>query len=330
METSTSSLPASVDQLLAIPVEDLAGLILERLHSAERIQHVRNFATSIADRYPSEDLAKVMQVVQEAWQWLESHGMIAPDGQQLGWYFVTRQGHSIGTAANLKTHLARQRDLAAVAREQIGAIREQAATQIGAAIEDARKQAQDILQHARHEAASILNLARETAKGVSFDDVQQQFRAAAAQCLTGITIWAGLSAVSILSFLCVLIGFVTWWAPAFQSQTATGQSPSSGPAIYQTVIRVAILTAIGAVTTFCLRVLRAQMHLREQNLHRQRVANSIAAFLGAASPEQRDTILARMVDAVTSFGSSGLLTDGDESMSPAKVILESMPRTLPR
>ena len=71
------------------------------------------------------------------------------------------------------------------------------------------------------------------------------------------------------------------------------------------------------------------MHLREQNLHRERVANSVAAFLGAAtSPEQRDVILARVVDAITAFGNSGLLSDNDESMSPAKLILETVPRIL--
>ena len=53
----------------------------------------------------------------------------------------------------------------------------------------------------------------------------------------------------------------------------------------------------------------------------------MAAFLGAASPEQRDIILGRVVDSITAFGSSGLLVD-DESMSPAKVVLESLPRAL--
>jgi hypothetical protein len=102
-------------------------------------------------------------------------------------------------------------------------------------------------------------------------------------------------------------------------------------AIYQTVIRVTLLTAIGAIATFCFKVLRAQMHLREQNLHRARVANTMDAFLGAASqPEQRDIILARMLDAIVAFGNSGLLTDSDESMSPAKLILESIPRFTPK
>ncbi len=69
------------------------------------------------------------------------------------------------------------------------------------------------------------------------------------------------------------------------------------------------------------------MHLREVNLHRQRVANSMAAFLGAAtSNDQRDAILARLVKAITMFGKSGLLSENDESMSPAKVIFESVSR----
>ena len=51
------------------------------------------------------------------------------------------------------------------------------------------------------------------------------------------------------------------------------------------------------------------------------------AFLGAASEAQRDMILARMVDAITAFGTSGLLVD-DESMSPMKLIVESVPKVL--
>jgi hypothetical protein len=41
------------------------------------------------------------------------------------------------------------------------------------------------------------------------------------------------------------------------------------------------------------------MHMREVNLHRQRIANSMAAFVeAAATAEQADVIFGRMVDAV--------------------------------
>jgi hypothetical protein len=54
----------------------------------------------------------------------------------------------------------------------------------------------------------------------------------------------------------------------------------------------------------------------------------MSAFLAAASLDQRDVVLGRMVDAVIEFRNSGLSWDSDESMSPAKVILESVPRAL--
>jgi hypothetical protein len=130
-----------------------------------------------------------------------------------------------------------------------------------------------------------------------------------------------------VSFVALVIGFFTRWAPTFTSNVGDPATQTMGYAIYHTAIRVTLLTAIAAVATFCLKILRAQLHLREQNLHRQRIANSMAAFLGAASPEQRDIILGRVVDSITAFGSSGLLVD-DESMSPAKVVLESLPRAL--
>lgn len=205
--------------------------------------------------------------------------------------------------------------MSATTASELAAMRERATSDINQAIEDAKKEAQ-----------SILNLARATAQGISLEDVQTQFKNAGNDCLSSIKLWASLSVSFIVVFIVALIGFLTWWEPYIR--TTTQGNSNSALIVYHTVIRVTMLTALAAVTTFCMKVLRAQLHLREQNLHRQRVANSIAAFLGAASAEQRDVILGRMVDAITAFGSSGLLSDNDDSMSPAKVILESVPRVL--
>jgi hypothetical protein len=325
------------------PVEDAAGAILEELvNSRKDREHVGNFAATVLGAAASGGMAtKWTRIIMEGFQWLQSHDMIAPT-EQAGFYFVTRQGQEIGSAANLTVWLAKQKGDREDALERA----------LSDALEKVRRAESDVvelrtraksdidqaIETAREEARSILNLARETAQGVSLDDVQRQFAQAAKDCLTGVWIWASLSVLFCGALVAAVILFLTLWEPSLQTaaqtaQTALSQSitPSdkglmSGFSVYNTVLRVTLLTAIAAMATFCLRLLRAQLHLREQNLHRRRVANSMAAFLGAtATPEQRDLILGRLAEAVTTFGNSGLLTD-DDSMSPAKVILESVQR----
>lgn len=99
--------------------------------------------------------------------------------------------------------------------------------------------------------------------------------------------------------------------------------------VYFGAIRITILTGVGAMATFCLRMLRAHMHMSQLNLHRQRIANSMAAFVESAiTPEQRDLILAQLVTSVDDFGSSGLLSKEDDSVYSPKMTIEAITRTL--
>lgn len=71
------------------------------------------------------------------------------------------------------------------------------------------------------------------------------------------------------------------------------------------------------------------MHMYQQNLHRQRVTNSMAAFVeSAVTPEQRDLILAHLVDAVAAFGCSGLLAKEDDAVYVPKMTIDSITRNI--
>ena len=95
----------------------------------------------------------------------------------------------------------------------------------------------------------------------------------------------------------------------------TGEWPV---ALYHTLLRVLVLSAIAGLAAFVFRMLRAHLHIAERNRHRIRVANSVESFVQSAlEPAQRDLILARLTDAIVSFGDSGLVKqDGDERSSP--------------
>ena len=84
--------------------------------------------------------------------------------------------------------------------------------------------------------------------------------------------WAVLSVLSIAVFLGVAIVL----------SRVTLPEQWQWHVVYYSAIRITILTAVGAAATFCLRILRAQMHMSHHNRHRQRVANSMQAFVEAA------------------------------------------------
>ena len=90
-------------------------------------------------------------------------------------------------------------------------------------------------------------------------------------------------------------------------------------ALYHTLLRVLVLSALAGAATFCFRMLRAHLHMAEKNRHRLRVANSLESFVQSAlEPQQRDLILAKLVEAIVDFGDSGLIQqDSDDRSSPA-------------
>jgi hypothetical protein len=307
---------------------DIAGAVLERLVQTKDDIHIDNFAASITGTKPNTcPRAASVLLVYEAFQFLQSQGMIGPTSQA-GSYYVTRRGREVGTAENLLGGMEFQlifRDKSSPKQTQndVAELKKQAESEISKAVEEMKNKAQSIVE----ESESILTMARKTAEGVSLFDVQKQFGEAANKCLNNIWIWSALS-LTIAVFFIFMVYRYSWNPPILQK--APSKDVVSAWVIYQTVLRITFLTALAAMATFCLKILRAQLHLREQNLHRQRVANSMTAVMGAASQEQRDMVLGRMVDAITSFGNSGLLSENDESMSPTKVILESISRAIPQ
>jgi hypothetical protein len=318
-------------------LEVLAGAVLERIAKINDDVIMGNFASSVTNWTPhSSPRPESANMIFESFQWLLSRGLIAKIPQE-GVYFVTRKGKAIGTAAKLKAELESEKllpifPITVENGYEAAKLKKEATSAVFGAIEEAKSRAKLIAEETKIEAQSILNLARETAQKVSLSDVQSQFEEAAKKSRTGIYFWGGLSLVLIAVFLYVLIAFWSWWAPQslLDDNIGSKNNVTSAFVIYHTVLRITFLTALAAIATFCLKILRAQLHLRELNLHRQRIANSMAAFLGAASQEQRDMILGRMVDAITTFGNSGLLSDNDESMSPAKIVLESISKAMPQ
>jgi hypothetical protein len=151
---------------------------------------------------------------------------------------------------------------------------------------------------------------KRTAFKVSVEAAQQQFGEAEAFYKKQVRLWASIAVLTLLGF-----GAFGWFL------LTSARPPATLDVIYFTAIRLVLLSALAAVATFCLRVFRSNLHMRAQNAHRLRVANSIAAFVEAArTNEQSDQILAQLVGAVASFGSTGLVETDDRPIVPIEAI----------
>ena len=198
------------------------------------------------------------------------------------------------------------------------------------AIENLQKQAQSTLDSIKEESQKILagakdvadqieQRARRTAAHVSVGEAQMQFKEAQTHHENQVKLWAWVSGVSggVFGGFAALLWFV-------ELDSNGGWQP-----LYYTALRLVLLGALGTFSAFCLRTLRAHLHMRERNLHRQRVANSIPSFVDSAvNHDQRDLILAQLIDAVATFGNSGLLSGRDDLSAPTKLAVDSVLRNI--
>ena len=178
-----------------------------------------------------------------------------------------------------------------------------------AAIEEARKLAEE-----------IESKARKTANKISVKEAQDQFQSAQEDLEKKARRWGWLSSASIS----VLLGTVVILLFVHPKYVEGDKWP-----VYETVIRVTLIGILAAVSAFCMRIYRAHIHMRELNLHRQRIANSIGSFVESAlNADQRDTILTRLVEAICNFGNSGLLTENDDMATPSRTIIETVTKSV--
>jgi len=135
--------------------------------------------------------------------------------------------------------------------------------------------------------------------------------------LTNIKIWGGISIGLIIIFVGVIIYMLKIKLP----------NEWTWQVIYYSVIRAAIIGFVGTLMAFSLKILKSHLHMREHNLHRERIANSMAAFSESAmNKDQRDIILSKLVESVANFGNSGMINKDEDGNS--KVTIDNITRTL--
>lgn len=178
-------------------------------------------------------------------------------------------------------------------------------------------ESQEIISQAKKKAEEIESSVRKTAQKVSVKEAQDQFINAANNNLANIKIWGGIS----IGLIVIFIGFVIYILRVDLPSVWTWQ------VIYYSAIRAAIIGFIGTLMAFSLKILKSHLHMREHNLHRERIANSMAAFAeSATNKDQRDIILSKLIESVANFGNSGMI-DRDEDNN-SKVSIDNITRTI--
>lgn len=187
------------------------------------------------------------------------------------------------------------------------------------ALKQVKEESEKTIEEARVLAEQIESRARSTAARISVEEAQKQFQEAQQALDRRVTMWAGFSGLSAIVFLIVAAYFVR----------VDLADQSGWHVVYYSAIRVTILAAIGTAAAFCFKILRAHMHMSEKNRHRQRIANSMGAFVeSAVTPEQRDMILSQLVESVVQFGNSGLIHREEDNMYRPKMTIDAITRTL--
>lgn len=161
------------------------------------------------------------------------------------------------------------------------------------------KQSKIIIEEAKKKAEEIESSVRKTAQNVSVNVAQQQFADAAAHNISQIRIWGGITGGLIVTFILFIKYLLEFVDLPKEWNWSIG---------YLSIIRISILGLISTIIGFGLKMLKANLHMHQHNLHRKRLANSMAAFAESAmTNEQRDLILSQLVESVSNFGSSGMI-----------------------
>ena len=101
---SIHSLMPDHEALLALEPEELAGVVLEYLHSFSTQLNRYNFSLSdTVEEYPHEYQDEISRALMEAWVWLECEGLLAPKPGDIGgnWVFITRRGRKLEKAVDV-------------------------------------------------------------------------------------------------------------------------------------------------------------------------------------------------------------------------------------
>jgi hypothetical protein len=294
-----------IEKLLrkGLGVESLEHSFLPQLSEIRRVrQFVSEYAKTVHDEY----LRQAREMFESVANLMTNQSNLA-SAEYIGQRdsFVTQIDNFLRESRKWMTHFV------AAAIEERGFLQdegirqeyrnavEELKAQSAVTLETVRSEAERALEGAKKLAEEIEARARKTAQRISMNDAQVQFNAASTDLHGQVKNWRNASIGATILLVVVATAFMFWPLP---------DGGTWAVALYHTVIRVFVLGAVGSLSAFSFRMLRAHMHMEAKNRHRVRVANSAESFVNAAlEPQQRDLLLAKLAEAIIDFGDSGLI-----------------------
>jgi len=190
----------------------------------------------------------------------------------------------------------------------------------------------------------------DSAAGVAFQQAQNDFSKGADSNKSKASLWGGIATVFIIAFIVFalyLMGFFQDTSIETQPKEKVSQDTSIETQLkgkvnqdtsietqlkgkvgieifYFTVIRITLFFALGAIISFCLKILRANLHLMERNAHKARLVNNLEPLIESAPENQRELVRSILIQEIASFGKTGLLQKEDDSVLIAKSLMDTV------
>jgi hypothetical protein len=124
-----------------------------------------------------------------------------------------------------------------------------------------------------------------------------------------------LNTLILWSFITVLIlyGCIIVACVFYNDQFAKLPCVWTWQMIYYTAFRVAIITALFSLISFCFKMLRSSLYILEKYKHRYVVIESLASFVESSpTPGKQVWVFEKLLTIIVEFGDTGLLSKEDD------------------
>ncbi len=181
-------------------------------------------------------------------------------------------------------------------------------------LNDLKAQTETVIENAKQ-----LDLTkRQQFKEVSIDSSKLQFQGLTKRFLA----WGVITGLLAAAMLCGLIWFL------LNALNGLHEYASMQDAVAASVIRIALIGVLGAFAAILIKICRGNLNMYYHTMHRAHLTTLIQQFVNAGeNAEQRGAIFIKMVDAIASFGSSGLISGSDDAAS-LKIVSDFLPSLL--
>jgi hypothetical protein len=167
-------------------------------------------------------------------------------------------------------------------------------------------------------AESILSASREVALATSFMSAKEQFIKANKSIIYQLMLWGILSISFITAF------FIVSYYMTIDYKAINNPIVNIKHIAVLFINKFIILSALGVLSAYSLKILRSHLHIKHLNDHRMRLMNIMPVLIESPNMQTtREIVVKRILDAVATFGSSGLIDKDPQSLSPS-VTLEQI------